>query len=182
MSVDDGNSQGACSDIDCDEASDLSYESETPIDIPDNFIFDEADDDEYLHFSLQDIAEQLDAWAGPNVDGDFYDIRNDIITEEDRDNIRAFQLKMLANIPRHAYDRMCYAFQHKMSLDSEWVVVHRLALLSGIEPRNIHCCIKSCIAYTGQYVHDERCPFCNEARYTKHGRPRCTFMYIPLIP
>jgi hypothetical protein len=75
MSVDNGYSQGACSDIDCDEASDLSYESETPIDVPENFIFDEADDDEYLHFSLQDIAEQLDAWAGSNADSDFYDIR-----------------------------------------------------------------------------------------------------------
>ncbi|KAG1743594.1 uncharacterized protein EDB91DRAFT_1236645 [Suillus paluster] len=69
-----------------------------------------------------------------------------------------------------------------MTLDSEWVVVHRLALLSGIEPQNIHCCIQSCIAYTGQYVHDERCPFCNEGRYTKHGHPQRTFMYIPLIP
>ncbi|KAG2121439.1 hypothetical protein DEU56DRAFT_746664, partial [Suillus clintonianus] len=111
-----------------------------------------------------------------------FDAGNDVITEEDRDNIRAFQLKMLANIPRHAYDRMRYAFRHKMTLDSEWVIVHRLALLSGIEPQNIHCCIQSCIAYTGQYVHDERCPFCDEARYTKHGHPRRTFMYIPLIP
>ncbi|KAG1745530.1 uncharacterized protein EDB91DRAFT_1246408 [Suillus paluster] len=75
MSIDDGCSQAACSDIDCDESSDHSYASETPINIPENFIFDEeADDDEYLHLSLQDIAEQLNAWADPNGDGDFYDV------------------------------------------------------------------------------------------------------------
>ncbi|KAG1774956.1 hypothetical protein EV702DRAFT_1199793 [Suillus placidus] len=105
MSIDDDHSQGTCSDIDCDESSNHSYALETPISIPDNFVFDEdADDDEYLHLLLEDIAAQLDAWANPKADGDFYDICNDIITEEDRDNIRAFQLKMFANIPHHAYD------------------------------------------------------------------------------
>ena len=69
-----------------------------------------------------------------------------------------------------------------MKLDSEWVVIHRLALLSGFEPQNVHCCINSCIAYTGHYIHDESCPFCKEARYTSRGRPRRTFLYIPLIP
>ncbi|KAG1781383.1 hypothetical protein EV702DRAFT_1042484 [Suillus placidus] len=75
MSIDDDHSQGTCSDIDCDESSDHSYALETPISIPDNFVFDEdANDDEYLHLSLEDIAAQLDAWANPKADGDFYDI------------------------------------------------------------------------------------------------------------
>jgi hypothetical protein len=75
MSINDDHSQGTCSDIDCDESSNHSYASETPISIPENFVFDEeADDDEYLHLSLEDIAAQLDAWANSEADGDFYDI------------------------------------------------------------------------------------------------------------
>ncbi|KAG2364643.1 hypothetical protein BDR07DRAFT_1401021 [Suillus spraguei] len=38
MSIDDGRSQAACSDTDCDGESDLSRASGTPFDIPDNFI------------------------------------------------------------------------------------------------------------------------------------------------
>src|ERR1700722_3485310 len=107
---------------------------------------------------------------------------SDVLTEEDRDNIRAFQLKMEGNMPRRVFNQMRRAFQHKMTIDSEWVIIHRLAILSGIEPIKIHCCIKSCIAYTGQYEFLQSCPFCNEARFGTGERPRRIFSYLPLIP
>jgi hypothetical protein len=88
----------------------------------------------------------------------------------------------MANMPRRIYDQLRYTFRHKMSLDSEWVTLHRLALLSGIQPINIDCCVNSCIAYTRQYIHHEECPYCKEARYTRSRKARRTFCYLPLIP
>ncbi|KAF8839066.1 hypothetical protein BDN67DRAFT_874805, partial [Paxillus ammoniavirescens] len=104
------------------------------------------------------------------------------LTEEDRDNIQAFKLKMLSNMPCRVYNQMHYSFRHKITINSEWVILHRLTLLAGIEPLIINCCVKSCIAYTRQYIHHEECPYCKEPRYTRSRKPRRTFAYLPLIP
>ncbi|KIJ13519.1 hypothetical protein PAXINDRAFT_117019, partial [Paxillus involutus ATCC 200175] len=141
--------------------------------------FDESDNEEDLHLSLEEIEDQLNAWLSAERDQEFFDIRNNVLTEEDWDNIRAFKLKMMANMPRRIYDQLWYTFRHKMSLDSEWVTLHRLALLSGIQPINIDCCVNSCIAYTQQYIHHEECPYCKEARYTRSRKARRTFCYLP---
>ncbi|KAF9237741.1 hypothetical protein BU15DRAFT_48324, partial [Melanogaster broomeanus] len=105
-----------------------------------------------------------------------------MITDEDRDNIRAYQLKIMSNMPRRVFNRMRYAFQHKMDIDSKWVILHRLAVLAGVDPEIYHCCVNSCIAYTLKYIHHESCPFCKEPRYGKGSHPRRVFYYIPLIP
>ncbi|KAF8556621.1 hypothetical protein OG21DRAFT_1408800, partial [Imleria badia] len=104
-----------------------------------------------------------------------------IITDEDRDNIRAFQLKLACNMPRHIFDRMRKTFRHKLDIQSEWIILHRLSVLSGVNPINIDCCINSCIAYTTKYEHFTRCPFCDEHRYGKSGRAQGVFSYIPII-
>jgi len=105
-----------------------------------------------------------------------------MLTDEDRDNIRAFQLKLMGNIPRRVFDRMRRSFRHKMTIDSEWVILHRLASLSGIQPINYDCCINSCIAYTDNYSHHLQCSFCDEPCYSPGGRPRRQFSYLPIIP
>ncbi|KAF8123788.1 hypothetical protein EV363DRAFT_1179202, partial [Boletus edulis] len=105
-----------------------------------------------------------------------------MITDEDRESIRAFQLKLSCNMPRRIFDRMRTTFRHKLNIQSEWIILHRLSVLSGVEPIHIHCCINSCVAYTTKYEHFTRCPFCNERRYGKGGRARRLFSYIPLIP
>ncbi|KAG2049679.1 hypothetical protein BDR06DRAFT_918795, partial [Suillus hirtellus] len=74
------------------------------------------------------------------------------------------------------------SFRHKMTIDSEWVILHRLAALSGIKAINYHCCINSCIAYTDNYSHHLRCPFCHEPRYGAGGQARRNFSYLPIIP
>lgn len=105
-----------------------------------------------------------------------------MLTDEDRDNIRAFQLKLVGNIPRRVFNRMRQSFRHKMTIDSEWVILRRLATLSGIQPINYDCCVNSCIAYTDDYSHHIQCPFCNESRYDTGGHARRHFSYLPLIP
>jgi hypothetical protein len=107
---------------------------------------------------------------------------NDIITEEDRDNIRAFKLKMTSTMSRSTFNKMRQAFAHKMTLNSEYRILHRIAVLSGVKPVEYDCCIKSCIAYTEKYEFYERCPFCQEPRYDTQRRPRRIFSYLPVIP
>jgi len=107
---------------------------------------------------------------------------NDIISDRDRDNIRAFKFKMFGNITRRSFNQMRYAFRHKLVIDSEWAMIRRISQLAGINPIKIDCCIKSCIAYTGKYELLERCPFCRQPRFTNDRKIRRTFKYIPLIP
>ncbi|KAG2089999.1 uncharacterized protein F5147DRAFT_586908, partial [Suillus discolor] len=104
------------------------------------------------------------------------------LTEQDRDNIRAFQLKLLSCMPWRMYNAMRTSFDHKISIDSEWIILRCLALLSEIEPRAIDCCVNLCIAYTREHSLREDCPYCNEARFTSSRQPHHTFSYLPLIP
>ncbi|KAJ7083126.1 hypothetical protein B0H15DRAFT_749862, partial [Mycena belliarum] len=104
------------------------------------------------------------------------------LSEQDRDNIRAFKLKLVSRMPRTAYNQMVYAFNHKMDLSSEWVMLHRIAILSCIEPVWYHCCIQSCAAFTGAFSDLAECPYCDEPRLSPTGKPRRMFCYLPLIP
>ena len=107
---------------------------------------------------------------------------NNVISDVDRDNIRAFKFKMFGNVTRRTFNQMRHAFGHKLDIDSEWMICRRIGLLSDIEPLKIDCCINFCIAYTGKYELLEKCPFCSNLRYTHDRRVRRTFKYIPLIP
>ena len=59
---------------------------------------------------------------------------NEILTEEDHDNIRAFKIRMVSNMPRATFNQMRYAFRHKLQISSHYVIAHRLAVLSGVVP------------------------------------------------
>ncbi|TFK45218.1 hypothetical protein OE88DRAFT_1640219, partial [Heliocybe sulcata] len=104
-----------------------------------------------------------------------------ILTDEDRDNIRAFKLRMVSKMSRESFDLMRITFSHKLSISSEWIMLHRLTLLTGIEPEWYDCCINSCICYTGKYSVLDTCHYCHEARY-QGDNPRRRFCYFPLIP
>ena len=77
---------------------------------------------------------------------------------------------------------MRFAFQHKLDISSYWVILHRLAILSEIEPVWYDCCVNSCLAYTGEYEALDCCPDCNATRFNDNGKPRRKFCYLPLIP
>ncbi|KAJ7237961.1 hypothetical protein C8J57DRAFT_1040226, partial [Mycena rebaudengoi] len=104
------------------------------------------------------------------------------LTETDRDSIRAFKLKILAKMSREAFEHMRHAFSHKLDIQSEYTIIHRIAFLSRVEPLWIDCCVNSCIAYTGDDSDKNSCRFCHQPRYTPGGKPRRLFCYLPLIP
>lgn len=62
--------------------------------------------------------------------------------------------------------------------------ISRVKVLSDFNRRLIHCCRDSCIAFTGQYASERKCPLCGLARYRNEeaGVPFKTFSYLPLIP
>lgn len=88
----------------------------------------------------------------------------------------------MSNMPRAAFNQMRQAFQHKITLDSEWVVLRRIAVLTGIQPEWHDCCINSCVAYTSKYIYHISCPYCGEARRSPAGAVRRSFAYLPIIP
>ena len=90
---------------------------------------------------------------------------------------------MLSNMPRVAIQQMCYAFRKKLNISSShWVMIHRIAILSSVEPTWFHCCPNSCMAYTGEYSDLQCCQFCKEPRLNSAKKPRRLFCYLPLIP
>ena len=88
----------------------------------------------------------------------------------------------MSNMSRKTFNQMRYTYRHKISIQSEWVITYRLAMLAKIEPVYYECCVNSCAAFLGQFEHHEFCPYCKEARYGRTGRARRLFMYLPLIP
>jgi Transposase family tnp2 len=123
------------------------------------------------HFVLSFNLINMDLLLGSNV-----------LSDEDHDNIRAFKLRMVSNMPRMAFEQMRFTFKHKLNIHSLYVITHRMAILSGIEPQWFDCCVNSCIAYTGSYQDLDECPDCSETRRNIYNEPRRLFCYIPFIP
>lgn len=108
---------------------------------------------------------------------------NDTLTDQDRDIIRAFKLLMMSNMSREVFEQIRYAFDHKLDILSEWAIIHRVSILSCVEPVWYHCCVKSCLAYTGNDSAAEFCRLCKAPRYTATTRkPRRLFCFLPIIP
>ncbi|KLO12793.1 hypothetical protein SCHPADRAFT_828994, partial [Schizopora paradoxa] len=108
---------------------------------------------------------------------------DDILTDDDKNNIRAFNLLMRSTMTSKTFRQMRWAFRHKMDIDSEWVILHRLALLSGVTPVWYDCCINCCCCFVGEKYGDlESCPYCEEVRYGQNGKARKVFCYLPFIP
>lgn len=89
---------------------------------------------------------------------------------------------MLANMPVTAFNQMRWAFQKEMDISSLYIITHRLAVLSRVEPVWSDCCVNSCMAYTGKYRYHTKCPVCSEKRFTASHQPRRMFCYLPFIP
>ncbi|QRW24981.1 Retrotransposon-derived protein PEG10 [Rhizoctonia solani] len=103
--------------------------------------------------------------------------------------VQAFNYKVDTDISGRAYSKLPRAFpDHLANLPMEPKLQRQIDKISAFGARAIHCCINSCIAYTGVYQRLELCPWCGEARYTAHRKnpvrrvPRQTFHYLPLIP
>lgn len=103
--------------------------------------------------------------------------------------IEAFNYKVNTDITGRAFGKLRRAFPSRLGdLPNEPAVRKVAAALSGFCGREIHCCINSCVAYTGAYTPLDQCPHCGEERYKParnnrvHRAPRCIFLYLPILP
>ena len=69
----------------------------------------------------------------------------------------------MCNMDRLAFEQMRYTYRCKIRVDSEWVIMYRLAMLSKVEPVYYDCCVNSCIAFLGQFELHEYCLVCKQA-------------------
>ncbi|KAJ7215162.1 hypothetical protein C8J57DRAFT_982072, partial [Mycena rebaudengoi] len=104
------------------------------------------------------------------------------LSPEDLNDIRAFNFKADTLITDHAYNKLSLAFPQLADLSSLYRLQKRIAFLSAVKPVKYHCCINSCMAYTGHLASLERCLHCHEARFDAQTKPRRIYQYIPLIP
>ncbi len=81
------------------------------------------------------------------------------------------------------FKQMRWAFQHKLNIDSEWVILHRPGSLVSVSPVWYDCCVNACCCFVGPDYGDlDTCPHCQEARYGPNQKARKVFCYLPLIP
>ncbi|KAF9027559.1 hypothetical protein BDP27DRAFT_1146856, partial [Rhodocollybia butyracea] len=97
--------------------------------------------------------------------------------ESDIDMIKFFKLKVKNRLTCETYNDFRHFFGHKSNVESEWKVIY----LAEVEDVWYDCCIKSCMAFTGEYVDLEHCALCNELHKDTHGKSHWCFGYIPHI-
>jgi hypothetical protein len=103
--------------------------------------------------------------------------------------VQAFNFKVSTDISGISYSKLRRAFPDRLGdLPTSAKLRTRIGVVAGLRGTAIDCCVNSCIAYTGPYADEERCPHCPEPRYKLDphhpGRrlARRSFQYIPIIP
>ena len=105
-----------------------------------------------------------------------------MISPDDVDNIRAFNLKLTSKMSQKSFELLRQAFAHKMEMDSEFQIISCMSSLAGIRIKYYDCWINSCIVFLLDYVDNIICLYCKEERFDSMGKPHQQFTYIPLIP
>ena len=92
--------------------------------------------------------------------------------------------KIRNHATRESYNDLRETMTGILDFDSEYKALKLLFDLSNLKPTIYHCCINSCIAYTGKYANLNACPFCREPRFFDDVKqtPRYKYSYIALIP
>jgi hypothetical protein len=70
----------------------------------------------------------------------------------------------------------------ELNLPSAYRMEKELETLSGLEEDIYHCCINSCVLFTGEFEDCQACPICEEPRLDGRQKPRNVFRYLPLQP
>ena len=97
------------------------------------------------------------------------------------DELKLFALKLGEPITERVLDQISHLQSYNVqSLHHMKKLVEKLSELSAVD---YHCCIKSCVAFTGPHTSLPACPRCKSPRYRSDGKsPQKVFQYIPLIP
>ncbi|QRW26138.1 Transposase family Tnp2 protein [Rhizoctonia solani] len=141
---------------------------QTPTPPPDNE--EPPDEDGFAHITEEDYCE-YNCW----FDKDTLEMDNIIaktLTKEEMDSIKMMAIRLFGHISQRNYKRSWYSFWEKIYLLSAYCLHQKLAILSGISPQPIDCCINVCHAFTGPYANEDICSTCKEPRYDSKGRPR----------
>ncbi|KAF9023216.1 hypothetical protein BDZ89DRAFT_955881, partial [Hymenopellis radicata] len=109
-------------------------------------------------------------------------IAGDKLLEMDIKMARAFAYKVSSHTTDADFKKTPFAFPQDPPLPGIDTIRTRIAGLAGITPQTYHCCVNSCVCFTGDHASRDECPFCQEKRYRSDGKPRKVFSYIPLIP
>jgi hypothetical protein len=105
------------------------------------------------------------------------------LSEQEILEIRRLWWKLKYNISDNAYDDLPDIVDFDINnFTSLYRAKKRLSRLTGIIGTNLHCCVNSCVAYTGDYATLKECPVCHEPRLADENKPRKKFTIIPLIP
>jgi hypothetical protein len=105
------------------------------------------------------------------------------LSPEDLEDISTFEFLVQSNPTEDMYAGMKRRFSHRGStreLPTLKTLLVRMRALSGFESREYHCCIKSCVLFTGYLAKHTACPYCHSEHYDNQGKPRNIFTYIPL--
>ena len=97
------------------------------------------------------------------------------------DELKLFALKLGEPLTERILDQISRLASYNIqSLYHMKKLVDKLSELSTVD---YHCCVKSCIAFTGPHTNLTTCPRCESPRYRSDGKsPQKIFRYIPLIP
>ncbi|KAJ7598942.1 hypothetical protein C8J56DRAFT_1092995 [Mycena floridula] len=115
---------GSLSDFDSDSGTEAAADNDD--------MYSRVDEDLSEDLSVQQAFQKMQEYHDIDQEFELFDHRNEQITEADRDNIRAFKLKIMSNMSRRTFDAMRSTFSHRMDLGSEWTTLYRIAVLSGV--------------------------------------------------
>ncbi|KAF9025386.1 hypothetical protein BDP27DRAFT_1248345, partial [Rhodocollybia butyracea] len=107
---------------------------------------------------------------------------NNILDKADINAVKMFKLNIKGWLTRQAFAGIRSLFSDELNLNSEWKTIQRMHQLAEIEPQWYDCCIRGCMAYTGNYSELDVCQYCKEPRHNQQGKSKRQYCYIPLIP
>ncbi|KAJ2920000.1 hypothetical protein MD484_g408, partial [Candolleomyces efflorescens] len=103
------------------------------------------------------------------------------LTDDEIKYLRHFNLKVETHMSDETYAKLEFAFPES-SFQSFKLTKSRAAFLAQFKPVPYDCCVESCCCFVGPHADLDACPYCQEPRYDRQGRPRKRFTYVPLIP
>jgi Transposase family tnp2 len=97
--------------------------------------------------------------------------------------LRLLSWKLKHNVSDNAFTELLPLVIPEPSRRLSLYAVKKLATtISNVKTVALHCCINSCVAFTGAYIDLKNCPHCGEPRLTSFDQPRKIYNIMPLIP
>lgn len=104
---------------------------------------------------------------------------NGEISEDLIKGLRLLKIKDKYNIPEAAFNEILKVFE--ISKVSLFKLRKLLGNIVPLEPTLVNCCINSCVAFTGEFINEDHCPYCGEFRYKSSQVARKNASYWSLI-